>query len=140
MIAISQERLDKANSLLREIAACGRQFFSHEGRVSQFELDDRGRLCFRDKYKGELLLVFRTNSNRWHAKFTEGGTLKAFVEALSNYIKHGTPLPKHHLYWPPWYSDGDLWGYGPDMERVRAAAQQSGLVSSADNKNYHPTD
>lgn len=133
-------RQNNANALLRTIAGCGRRFFSHEGRISYFVLDEQGRLCFRDKHSNELLLCRRTNSNRWHVRFTEGGTLKALVEALIEYINHAKPVPSGHLGpWPSWVCDGDLWGYGDDMNTVRAKARELNIIGGP-NTNWHPTD
>lgn len=117
-------RMAKANLLLWEIASCGRRFFREGNQVSCFELDGLNRICFRDKYTGELLLAQSFRAKKWQVKFTEGGTLLALIEALTYYIKHGHKLVwARHLGPLPEWRGGDVWGYGEDnMKRIRAKA------------------
>lgn len=124
---VEQERRQAAaNELLRVIASCGRRFFHHEDRISRLELDDRGRVWLHDKYTGARIYTHR--DGRWRG-FSEGGTLQGLIKALRDYVKRGTKL--HSLTfgpWPKWYCGGALWGYGEDMEKVRDAARQLGII------------
>lgn len=116
---IRQERLYKANELIRVISRTGRKFFRYKDEVSRLELDTRGRVWFVDAYNGSRCYTHYTG--KWR-NFTNGGTLKDLIIALKDYIVKGTPVPAGHFGpWPDWCCDGDLWGYGDDMEKVSEA-------------------
>lgn len=125
------ERAAKANEFLEAVAACGRRFFHHEGRVSRFEVDPRGRVWFIDKYTQKRIYT-HFEHGRW-SRFSEGGTLKTLVLQLRDFIRTGTP-PSTSLLgpWPPSYCNGDLWGYGEDMKLVREAAARLGVLISSE--------
>jgi len=112
------DRAEIANKVIAVIAAHGRRFFHHEGRVSRFEVDARGRVWLHDKYSGAR--IYTMQRGRWRG-FTEGGTLKSLCEALRDYIRTGQPIRRGWFGpWPDYYCDGDLWGYGKEaMETVR---------------------
>lgn len=129
-VATKTERAEQANQLLAAIAGCGRKFFAHNGRVSRFEVDDRGRIWFVDAYR-EAKIYTACKWSRWRG-FSEGGTLLALVLQLCDFIRSGTPATIHLGPWPDWVCGGDLWGYGGDMETVRQAAQAAGVVPSND--------
>jgi hypothetical protein len=121
------ERAQQANELLDTIAHSGRRFFYHLTRVSRFEVDGYGRVWWLDKYRNER--QFTHYSGRWR-NFSQGGTLREVVERLRDYIMHGTPVPANRFGpWPDSYCNGDLWGYGDDMEKVRSKARELGIVS-----------
>jgi hypothetical protein len=122
---IKQERLEQANELLRLIAHSGRKFFAHNGRVSRFEFDYRGRIWFVDAYRETRIYTHAPNSN-WRG-FSEGGTLHAAVLHLRDYIRTGKQT-KDFGPWPDWYSNGDPWGYGSDMLTIRDAAIRLGIA------------
>lgn len=120
------ERLETANKMLTTIASCGRKFFAHEDRVSQFDIDHRGRVWFTDKYTRKRIYV--QYKGNWRG-FSDGGTLRALVERLRDFITQGKALPSGIFGpWPEWVCGGDLWGYGADMESVRKMASQMGIV------------
>ena len=109
------------------IASYGRRFFTHQGRVSRFELDAGGRVWFVDAFAGARIYTHHTNG-RWRG-FSEGGTLRSLVIALRDYIQTGKPVPSGHLGpWPDWYSAGDPWGYGDAMPLVTKAAVELNLI------------
>lgn len=113
------QRLAQANEFLRVIASCGRRFFCHEDRVSQLELDERGRVWLIDKFRGSRVYTHYT-AGRWRG-FSEGGTLRALIIALSRYVCRGEPVGA--WFFEKGLYDGNRWGYDPDsMEIVRAAA------------------
>lgn len=123
-------RLQRANALIVTISSCGRRFFRHGERVSQFEITGSGHFYYRDKYSDRLLPCWRTKGPTWQRHFSEGGTLKSLVESLAVYIKSGEPVnPFFFGPWAPSTCDGDLWGYGEDMAIVRGHAQRLGIVS-----------
>lgn len=120
-----QQRLDQANELLRLIAHSGRKFFAHSGRVSRFEFDYSGRIWFVDAYREARIYMHAPHSN-WRG-FSEGETLRAAVVHLRDYIGTGKQT-KDFGPWPDWYSNGDPWGYGSDMQIVRDAAVRLGIA------------
>lgn len=85
-----QARLDAANSIIAEIAGCGRKFFLHDGEISRIEVDERGRLWFVDSYKGYRTYLHYTG--KWR-KFQHGGTLKSLIESLRDFVMLGKTLP-----------------------------------------------
>lgn len=122
--ALKIERGDKANALLTCIAMGGRHFFHHEDRIARFEVDERGRIWFRDAYTQRRVYV--ALNTRWRG-FTNGGTLRTLVERLYEFIRTGKPQPLNLGPWPE--TLGDLWGYGPYMVEVRDCAVALGLVA-----------
>ncbi len=116
---VSKEaRVEIANRFLEIIASHGRKFFAHERHISRFELDKRRRVWFVDKYSQKREY---THYRYWGRRFTEGGTMFALAKHLQAFIMGRESLPISSLGpWPDWYCDGDLWGYGDDMAKVRA--------------------
>lgn len=120
-----QARAEKASELLKTIASCGRRFFS--GRrptdTSRFFIGSQGHVWFWDAYSArDIHLGYKYWG--WEQGFSHGGTLREFVNALAWYIRTGEPIPDCHLSrWPENY-----WGYGDDMERVRAKAVELGIA------------
>jgi hypothetical protein len=120
-------RLAVANTVIQIIAAYGRGFF-HQGprseeksdipRTSHFWVGRRGEVWFRDKHTQKD--IYTSYQGRWRG-FSEGGTLRALVEALRDYIRTGdTRFTRHFGPWPESMCGGDLWGYGHDeMQKVR---------------------
>ena len=130
-MSTKHERCEAANELLKEIANCGRRFFYHDGRVSRFEIDYRGRIWFIDKYR-EARLYCHGPYALTSPAFTEGGTLASLCRSLAAcFIQDGMPIHQSSLGpWPEWLCDGDLWGYGEDMEKIRDRAAELGVVAS----------
>lgn len=122
------ERLEIANKMLTAIASHGRKFFAYQDRVSQFDIDHRGRIWFIDKYTQKRIYV--SHKGNWRG-FSEGGTLRALVERLRDFVMQGKQLPAAIFGpWPEWVCGGDLWAYGEDMQRVRDVAKNLGIVSA----------
>ena len=114
-------RAMKVNLFLNAVARCGRKFYAHDGSVSQFAVNMDGALVFRD---AEARRDISTHHLSKWKNFTGGGTLLALAKSLAVYIRTGK-LPRLNLGpWPKWICDGDIWGYGPDMDQVRAAAAE----------------
>jgi len=113
-----QERLDIANQILVHISQYGRQFFLHEGRVTHFDLDHRGRLWLVDGYtQKRIYLAYKY----WKHGFSEGGTLRSLIVNLSEFIRWAEPIRNHFGPFPKYLCDGDLWGYGHEpMARLRS--------------------
>ena len=128
-----RERLARANAFLRAIASCGRRFFftprspHQEERVAHLEVDERGRVWFVDDYSGKR--IYTHYRGAWRG-FTHGGTLKGLILYLREYLVRGLLLPRGSLGpWPDWVGgNGDLWGYGLDMKKVRQSARDLGLL------------
>ena len=122
-----QERCETANNFIHCISTHGRKFFHHKGETSRLELDERGRVWFVDKYsKKRIYTHYRYD---WRG-FTEGGTLRNLVKHLRDYIKTGKHLPHSALFFPDWACDGDIWGYGEDMEIIQNFATRNHLVKT----------
>lgn len=129
-----------ANALLRAIASTGRRFFWYrdergtpvEERVGQFvKLDDSWRLWFVDAYSQTPVYLHQPSWRGWRG-FTNGGTMKRLIEHLRDFIRHGTPVPASEFGpWPDFVCGGDLWGYGADMEKIRAQAAVLGVTGAA---------
>lgn len=127
-MGVKAQRVDEANKVIAAIAEHGRQFFYHKGRVSRFEIDWQGRVWFRDKYTNRRVSLHRWSSMKG---FTEGGTLATLVRDLHHFIRTGEPIRRTHFGpWPGWLCDGDLWGYGDDMPKVREAVTTTDAVAA----------
>lgn len=123
-----QERLAKTNQLIELIAANGRHFFRGNTANARFEFDKNGRLWWIDSYKQTWVYAHQASNANFRG-FTEGGTLRALMLHLREYIMSGVKLPPSQLGpWPEWYSDGDPWGYGADMATVRQFAETSDIT------------
>jgi hypothetical protein len=120
-----EERLEIVNEFLGVIGSCGRGFFCRNGVLCWMYQDYRGRIWFVDSWRGDETYTHR--EGRWR-KFCSGGTMKQLVESLRDYVLTGKQLGPRHFFWPDWVCGGDLWGYGDDMERVRAAALRLKIV------------
>lgn len=119
-----KKRAEKANKFIRVIASCGRRFFGY-GVVSHFIVDNRGRVWFWDGGSGRK--IYTHYRFQWRG-FSEGGTLETLVRDLKEYIQQGKVQISNLGPWPMWICDGDLWGYGDDMEKVRKAAKELVMI------------
>ena len=132
-----RERLAKANKAIEIIASYGRRFFYDRktDHVARIEMDERGRLWWIDEYS--FARIYMHNPGRWRG-FTHGGTMSDLAIHLRNYVMHGKLLPRHALYWPQHYCDGDLWGYGADMQIVRNKLHALGVCERQDMARTGP--
>lgn len=107
-----RQRVKDANQVIGVIAAHGRKFFYSpvNDRLAKFGLDKVGQIWFVDDFTGMKIYPFGEQS--WPG-FSHGGTLKALVGLLANYIKTGEPV------WPELFADDNHWAYGDDMRKVR---------------------
>jgi len=126
--SVRLERLKLSNRSLEIIASHGRRFFSTQSdrptyggpeRISRFEIGRAGRLWFIDKYTEKPIYVAYRRGD-WRG-FSDGGTLRSLVCAMADWIGgKRSDFPLEHLGpWPTWVCQGDLWGYGDDMHKVR---------------------
>lgn len=126
-------RVGDANIVIRAIASHGRQFFySREAdRFGEFMIDLTGSIRFIDDHTGARVRLVK--HGKWRG-FHNGGTCRAIVEALAEYIRSGKPMSRGFFGpWPEWINDGDLWGYGAEeMEKVRRDAFESPAVYRPD--------
>lgn len=124
-----QERAEKINQLIKTIADCGRRFFYTKSQetYASIEVDHRGKIWFIDDYTRKR--IYTHYRNTWKG-FSHGGTLRDLVIAFREFISKAKPLPKFAFGpWPDHFCDGDLWGYGEDMKKVRDKAMSLGLIS-----------
>ncbi len=120
-----EERLEKANVIIRVIGSHGRHFLSENSDrralvenpfFAHFTVDNRNELWFVDRYTRKPSLV---RLREW-PHFSDGGTLRSLVDHLANYIAHNSQINQRIFGpWPQWSCGGDLWGYGEDMQKVR---------------------
>jgi len=123
-----QQKIDRsvrANQFLAVIAGCGRCFFSHDGHVATFWLDQRGRVWYCDAYNSKR--IYTHYSGNWRG-FTEGGTMRGVVITVRDFITTGVPQRLDLGPWPEWLCGGDVWGYGDDMDIVRHFARDNGIA------------
>jgi len=117
-----QERVLKVNELIKVIADHGRRFFysTKNNRYASIEIDTRGKIWWVDDYTGKR--IYTHYRYGWRG-FSHGGTLKSLVEAFRDYISRNKPINLRYFGpWPEYYCNGDLWGYGDDMQKVRDKA------------------
>ncbi|MEC6833013.1 hypothetical protein VXS06_14695 [Photobacterium toruni] len=106
------ERAEHCNDLIKEIASYGRKFFYCQSNNKTAELlvsSLGGRVYFLDHKSSQL--IYTHSSRTWNG-FTHGGTLRALVESMRDYIMKG-----HHLNIDLICckrireEDGNIWGY-----------------------------
>lgn len=122
-----EKRLEQINQMIKEIADCGRHFFLGKNGYAKMEVDQRGRVWFIDDYTAKR--IYTHHKGRWSGFFSHGGTLKALVECFRDYISKGKKIPCR--IFGPFHStlcNGDLWGYGDDMQHIREKAVAIGLI------------
>lgn len=117
-------RLDAANELVRVISAHGRRFFFSQSkdRVGHFHFNNRLRLFWVDEYTGKAILL-PNEYGKWGG-FSHGGTLRAFIQALGDYVRKGHKIDHGYLKPRPRH----VWGYLPaDLEPIHAAGVTLGI-------------
>lgn len=129
-----QQRVEHANHLIRTISRHGRRFFynkSHD-RTAHIELNERGRVYWVDDYSGKRIYTHATAiTSRWRG-FSHGGTLRSLAENMRDYIVHGKQIPRWVIAPERSFTDGDIWGYGPEAApAVRAAAFELPIMEAA---------
>lgn len=124
------QRAQRANDLLETIASCGRKFFAYPDQhgISRFEVDAHNRIWFIDGYTGMRLYLHKF----WGRDFSEGGALRGIINLLKRFITNGEHMPSSHFGpWPKWLCNGDVWGYGSDMQIIRDKARELGIIREA---------
>ncbi|SER37697.1 MULTISPECIES: hypothetical protein [Pseudomonas] len=129
-----QQRLEQANEFIKVVGSHGRRFFYNKthDRYARLELDARGRVWFIDDYSGKRVYTHETTfTSKWRG-FTHGGTLKDLVKALREYVVHGKPLHPGYVAPERSWSEGNIWGYGPEEARkVRQEAYKIPMFKQA---------
>lgn len=120
-----RERLETANAIVQVIARYGRHFLSENSDrrepvdnpfVSRFLVDVNREVWFVDRYSRKHILVRHQEWPGW----SDGGTLRGIVQHLAAHIAEGAKInPGYFGPSPQWCCDGDVWGYGADMLKVR---------------------
>lgn len=122
------ERARRVNELLMFIGNRGRSFFRHGSRYAHMSVDLRGRIWFHDEYTQKE--IYTHYQGRWKG-FSGGGTLKALVVRLKDFIRTGEPL--RGSWFGPWHEclcGGDVWGYGKgEMGCIRDYASELGILT-----------
>lgn len=124
-----QQRLEKANQLITLIAESGRQFFNYTdyndkgGTISHFKLKNN-RLYFVDGYTKKEIYAYANGPFRCY--FSDGGTMRAFILDLSEYIRTGKATNSKNGYGGVYCAH---WGYPEnDMKKVREKALEIGFT------------
>lgn len=118
-----ETRLKHANELLNLVASEGRRFFRRGDEISRFELDGHGRIWFIDAPSQCRIYTHYPKLKGYGG----GGTLKQIILLLRDYISSGKQLRDVLGPWPSWYCEGDVWGYGESMKRIREYAVEQGI-------------
>jgi len=119
-----QERVDHANELIKIIGSYGRKFFfnKEENRFAKFELRN-GRVYFIDDYKA--VAVYVDIRGNWKG-FSHGGTLRALVLDMREYIVNKTPVARWKIIIERLGATDltdNIWGYdAKSAQAVRDAA------------------
>lgn len=115
-----RKRAQEVDEVIKIIGSRGRRFFYSTAfdRYARVEVDDRGKIWWIDEYAGTRIYTHRTGFvSRWRG-FSNGGTLRALVEAFRDYICTGVPLPLNRLGPEGIHTSSNLWGYPPDDMRL----------------------
>ncbi|MCA9924225.1 MAG: hypothetical protein KC421_17735 [Anaerolineales bacterium] len=126
-----QQRLKNANRLIKTIATHGRRLLSNNESITQILMDERQRLWLLDAYTQKKIYL---HYQSWGHGFSDGGTMRQLIVLLKQYILTGQTI--HHSFfgpWPQWLCNGDIWGYGEDMNVVRSIAQDLGIINPLNN-------
>lgn len=105
------------NEAIRIIGSHGHRFFysSEFDRFARFNIDDRGRVWFIDNYSGTP--IYTHYNGRWR-HFNNGGTLKALVIKMRDYITKGQKLSRGYIGPETSWTDGNVWGYSEEEMRI----------------------
>lgn len=132
MKSTKAERLQHANALIQVISRHGRRFFWDEKaqRVASLEVDARGRVWFVDDYSGKRIYTHDAGyTNRWRG-FSHGGTLRALVEAMRDYITKGATLHPEYIAPERMNPGSNIWGYSAEAAlAVREAAHKLPIIA-----------
>jgi hypothetical protein len=111
-----ENRLARANQFILAIASCGRQFFRKRDTIAHIERSPGGMMFIHDEHSRKRVAI-RPKAMDWRG-FNNGGTLRALIECLADYIRDGRTIDltcKH-------------WGYGDDAEKVLETGRKLGIV------------
>lgn len=132
---LKEYQMKQANELIRMIANRGRRFFDYTtvkrmdseallGSVSHFIIKNN-RVYFKDGYTQKEMFAY---NHRYMRDLTNGGTLKALVLDLSEFIRTGEPTNGNNGYGGV-YAPPSHWGYPEEeMEEIRAFAEKIGFA------------
>lgn len=120
-----QDRIEKANQLLRVIATRGRCFFSHKHEdglvIARFRRQENGSIWLLNEWTKEWIYVSRRNNNGTYKGFHHGGTLRALVTALVAWIREEDLVSPHYF--------NKHWGYSPrEIEQIVSTGYELEIV------------
>ncbi|MDT2753246.1 hypothetical protein [Enterococcus thailandicus] len=128
---LKEERCKLANELIEVIATNGREFMNYkertsykgnEGFISHFKLKN-GRIYFVDGYIQKDIYAY--GYQYFQYKFSEGGTIKALILDLAEYIRTGEATNAKNGYGGVYCRH---WGYPEeDMKIIQAKAIEIGF-------------
>lgn len=117
-------RIESANAFIRAIAAGGRKFFEHEGRIATIEQDANGKLWMINEWSQKRIYI--GNHRQPWRDFHHGGTLRQLVEGLVLFIREGGPRWGGESF-------GSHWAYDKDaMAHVVAEGRRLGIIRQPD--------
>lgn len=123
-------RLEHVNALIETISKYGRRFFYNEKNncVASMMVSKTGHIWFQDDYTRKMVYVAYTG--RWRG-FSHGGTLKALIERLAEYVRYGKKIEVDWIG-PERFDDSNIWGYSQEqMALCRAEALLNPIIKVA---------
>lgn len=119
-----EERLKAVNTIIREIANRGRQFFFTESVYAEMILD-KGKVYFIDDYTREKVYAYNTVQNNQRG-FSHGGTIWGLVNDFREFIVTGKYTNGNNGYGGLYCTH---WAYPEeDMQAIRQLAKQVGYL------------
>ena len=124
------ERILKANKLLEHIGGHGRNFFLNRetNKTSYFLKRKSINVSYYDsRSEKEMRVVFDKKQGEMKVEgeaFTNGGTLRGFIEVLAEYIKFNEKLK----YGTCGMLSKNYWCYGEDGHKVANYAVELGIM------------
>lgn len=120
-------RMVAVNTIMKEIASRGRNFFACDDKIAELVLATNGKVYYRSEFYprhawSKELICLSIPAYRKPKGWNHGGTLQMLVIEFRDFIKDGKPRERSTLYSPHW-------GYPEaDMEAIRELATSLGFL------------
>lgn len=118
-----EKRVEIVNQIIKEIAARGRNFFYHEGKIAEL-VDLNGKIYYKAEYGKKELICLSIPEYKHPAGWFHGGTLFKLTKDFRDFIKNGNPFICSPIY-------SKHWGYPEsDMNEIITFCEKIGFLSS----------